>query len=258
MCVLLIAWKSHPRYRLILAGNRDEFRARPTAPLSRWAERADVIGGRDLQESGSWLAARTDGRFAAVTNFRRMPLAGGKPASGVVNGASRGALVRDFVCGEASPATFVRYIDSAGDDFGGTNLFAGDADALWHWSNRGNVMRLMAPGLYGLSNGMLDDDWPKMRRGREALATLVADDNIHEDALFTLLADRTPGDDHDLPDTGIGREMERALSPIFIAGDEYGTRSSTLLLIGHDGEVRMHERRYGAPGVFEGETVIPG
>lgn len=249
MCVLLIAWKSHPRYRLILAGNRDEFRARPTAPLAPWAERDDVFGGRDLQEGGSWLAASRDGRFAAVTNFRQLPLIG--------SALSRGALVRDFVCGRSSPAEFVRYIDNAGADFSGTNLFAGQADTLWHWSNRGNVMRLMAPGLYGLSNGMMDDDWPKMRRGREALARLITANTVDEEALFTLLSDRTPGNDHELPNTGISRDMERTLSPIFIAGDEYGTRSSTVLLIGHDGQIRMRERRYGPLGVFEGETSIP-
>ncbi len=248
MCVLFIAWKSHPRYRLVLAGNRDEFRARPTAPLDRWRNRPDVVGGRDLKSGGSWLAARGDGRFAAVTNFREVP-----PSTGP---RSRGELVQEFVCGAQAPSSFIQQLDPVAGDFGGTNLFAGDADSLWHWSNRGQVARLMAPGLYGLSNGMLADDWPKMRRGREALTTLVARDDLDEDALFTLLADRTPGDDHELPDTGVGRDMERALSSIFIAGDTYGTRASTLLLIGHDGRVRMREKRWGAGGAFEGEHAL--
>lgn len=248
MCVLYLAWKSHPRYRLVLAGNRDEFRARPTAALSAWSHRPDVIGGRDLKAGGSWLAASKSGRFSAATNFRRVPLASGAQ--------SRGLLVSGFVTGTESPAAFVHRLDADPDGFGGTNLFVGDGDALWHWSNCGQVTRLMAPGLYGLSNGMLDDDWPKMRRGREGLARIVASGVIDEDAVFTLLADRTPGDDHELPDTGVGREMERALSSIFIAGDNYGTRSSTLLLVGHDGRVRMRERRFGAGGAFEGETVV--
>lgn len=248
MCVLFIAWKSHPRHRLVLAGNRDEFRARPTAPLGRWAQHPDVIGGRDLKAGGSWLAASAGGRFAAVTNFRQVPLVAGR--------RSRGALVSDFVCGGESPAAFLRRIEAEGSDYGGTNLFVGDGEALWHWSNRGAVTRLMAPGLYGLSNGMLEDDWPKMRRGREALARLVAAETLDEEALFRLLADRTPGADHELPDTGVGRDMERALSSIFIPGDNYGTRASTILLIGHDGRVRMRERRWGAHGVSEGESEI--
>ncbi|MFZ5723671.1 MAG: NRDE family protein [Pseudomonadota bacterium] len=248
MCVLFIAWKSHPRYRLVLAGNRDEFRARPTAALERWRDRPDVLGGRDLKGGGSWLAARTDGRFAAVTNFREVP-----PGTGP---RSRGELVRDFVCGDQPPASFVQQLDPLGREFGGTNLFAGNADSLWHWSNRGQVARLMAPGLYGLSNGMLADDWPKMRRGREVLHAQVVRSDIDEDALFALLADRTPGDDHELPDTGVGRDMERTLSSIFIAGDQYGTRASTVLLIGHDGSVRMREKRWGAGGAFEGESAL--
>lgn len=248
MCVLFIAWKSHPRYRLILAGNRDEFRARPTAALARWAQNPGIIGGRDLKEGGSWLAATASGRFAAVTNFRQVPLTAGR--------ISRGSLVSDFVLGDEQPGAFVRALDARAGEYGGTNLFAGTPDALWHWSNRGNVTRLVAPGLYGLSNGMIEDDWPKMRRGREGLARLVSASDIDEDALFTLLADRTPGADHELPDTGVGRDMERTLSSIFIAGDNYGTRASTLLLIGHDGRVRMREKRWGAYGVFEGESEI--
>lgn len=248
MCVLFIAWKAHPRYRLVLAGNRDEFRARPTAALACWPRRPDVAGGRDLKAGGSWLAASAGGRFAAVTNFRQVPLA--------IGSRSRGSLVQDYVCGEDGPAQYVRSLAGTAAEYGGTNLFVGDRDALWLWSNRGNVTRLMAPGLYGLSNGLLDDDWPKMRRGREALAALVAADRLDEEALFRLLADRTPGDDHELPDTGVGREMERSLSPIFIAGADYGTRSSTLLLVGHDGSLHMREKRWGAGGAFEGESSL--
>lgn len=248
MCVLFIAWKSHPRYRLVLAGNRDEFRARPTAPLARWSQQPDIIGGRDLKAGGSWLAASAAGRFAAVTNFRQVPLEAGN--------RSRGSLVSDYLRSSFSPAAFVRGLDADAAEYGGTNLFVGTPDALWHWSNRGAVTRLMAPGLYGLSNGMIEDDWPKMRRGREGLARLVGANDIDEDAMFALLADRTPGDEHELPDTGVGRDMERTLSSIFIPGDQYGTRASTLLLIGHDGRVRMRERRFGAHGAFEGESEI--
>lgn len=248
MCVLFIAWKSHPRYRLVLAGNRDEFRARPTAALARWANHPEVVGGRDLKAGGSWLAATAGGRFAAVTNFRQVP-----PVNG---NRSRGALVSDFVCGNEPPSAFITRLPAEAGEYGGTNLFAGDAQGLWHWSNRGEVTRFMAPGLYGLSNGMIEDDWPKMRRGREGLARLVAASTLDEEALFALLADRTPGADHELPNTGVGRDMERALSSIFIAGEDYGTRTSTVLLIGHDGSVRMREKRWGPGGRFDGETTL--
>lgn len=250
MCVLFIAWQVHPRYRLIVAGNRDEHRARPTAALARWAERADVVGGRDLVAGGSWLAASRSGRFAAVTNFRELPLSP-RPRS-------RGILVSDFVCGEESPADFASRLSLAAQDYAGTNLFVADAKELWHWSNRGAVTSALKPGLYGLSNGMLADDWPKMRRGREALAKLVsASDNVVDNlALFALLGDRTLGDDHELPNTGVGRELERTLSPIFIAGSEYGTRASTVLLIEHTGGVRMLEKSWGPGGSFEGEAAV--
>jgi uncharacterized protein with NRDE domain len=141
-------------------------------------------------------------------------------------------------------------------EYGAANLFVGDSESLWHWSNRGEVAHPIAPGLYGLSNGLLEDDWPKMRRGRERLEQLVAASALDEDALFALLADRTASPDHELPDTGVGLDLERKLSPIFIAGDEYGTRASTVLLVTHDGHGRMHERRWAAHGVPDGETML--
>jgi len=250
MCVLFIAWQVHPRYRLIVAGNRDEHRARPTAALARWTERADVVGGRDLVAGGSWLAASQSGRFAAVTNFREVPFSP-RPRS-------RGILISDFVCGDESPAAFTGRLLLAAREYAGTNLFIADANELWHWSNRGAVTSAMKPGLYGLSNGMLADDWPKMRRGREALAKQVSasDSVVDEQALFALLADRTPGDDHELPNTGVSRELERTLSPIFIAGMDYGTRASTVLLIEHSGGVRMLEKSWGPGGSFEGEAAV--
>lgn len=250
MCVLFIAWRAHPRYRLIVAGNRDERYARPTAVLARWAERADVVGGRDLVAGGSWLAANSSGRFSAVTNFREVPFSSGP--------RSRGMLVSEFVCGEESPAVFTSRLSLTAHEYAGTNVFVADADSLWHGSNRGNVASAMTPGLYGLSNGMLADDWPKMRRGRAGLASVISasENAVDEQALFALLADRTQSADHELPDTGVGRELERTLSPIFITGQEYGTRASTVLLIERTGRVRMLEKSWGPGGSFQGEAAL--
>jgi uncharacterized protein with NRDE domain len=249
MCVLFIAWQAHPRYSLIVAANRDEFRARPTAPLGPWGMEPEVYGGRDLQAGGSWLAVSAHGRFAAVTNFRQVPLHSG--------GRSRGALVSEFTCGTDTPTQFVRGLSTDPNEYGGANLFVADHASLWHWSNRGEVAHAMAPGVYGLSNGPLHDDWPKMRRGREALAQIITAPEPDHAALFALLADRTPAADDELPNTGVGVEFERRLSPIFIAGDDYGTRASTVLLVSHEGAVSMREKRWGPGGASEGETVAP-
>lgn len=251
MCLIALAWRVHPRYRLVLAANRDEFHARPTTPLAHWDDAPDVVGGRDAVHGGSWLALR-GARLAAVTNVRRLPQREGR---------SRGALVADFVRADASAA---QALDALAPDAGAYppfNLLLHDGGTLAFASNARDFMPLaLTPGVHGISNGALDAPWPKTEalsaRLDRWLASPSADAASPDlDPLFDALADRVLAPDDRLPDTGIGLERERFLSPAFIRHDTYGTRASTLVLIADD-RIDIIERRFGPGGVFEGETRV--
>jgi uncharacterized protein with NRDE domain len=250
MCLLVFAWKAHPRYRLVMAANRDEFHDRPAAPLGAWQDVPGVLAGRDLQSGGTWMGAARPGRFAVVTNFREME----RPAAGA---PSRGALVRGFLAGTDAPAEYCSGLHQRASDFAGFNLLAGDIDTLHYYSNRnGRSSRPLGAGVFGLSNQWLDTPWPKLLRSRTRLAELVATDLIAPDTLFELLADREPADPGEMPDTGLPPDWERALSSPFVRHDRYGTRCSTVLLIEHDGHSTLIERRFDANGVLTGASRL--
>jgi uncharacterized protein with NRDE domain len=242
MCLILLAYECHPAYRLIIAANRDEFFARPTAPAAFWDDAPQLLAGRDLQEGGTWLGITRNGRFAALTNYR-------DPASYRQDRPSRGRLVSDFLRGNMSTSAYREFLQREGDDYNNFNLIFGTSEELCCFSNRGNLFTAPTPGIHGLSNHLLDTPWPKVSRGREALARLIAPaDTIATDDIFTLLADRTPAPDYLLPDTGVGIERERLLSPLFISTPAYGTRSSTVVLIDRNEQVTFSERTFHAGG----------
>ncbi|MDY6942323.1 MAG: NRDE family protein [Pseudomonadota bacterium] len=238
MCVLFIAWKRHPRYRVILAANRDEFHDRPASPAGVWPDMPNVAGGRDLLGGGSWLAVRSDGCFAAVTNVR-------EPASRRADARSRGELVQNFASTPLPPVHYARSVSSCGDQYNGFNLLLGDADSLVYACNRHQpFLNELSPGIYGLSNGRLDSLWPKVIKGKQRFEGIVQEDAVDPNALLDLLYDRDKATDSELPDTGIGLEWERLLSPIFIQSPLYGTRASTVLLVDHDDNVTLIERSF--------------
>jgi uncharacterized protein with NRDE domain len=239
MCTLLLAIEQHPRYRLILAANRDEFYDRPTAAAAFWDDAAGIYGGRDLARGGSWLAVSAAGRIAALTNFREPhPVRHGAP--------SRGDLVAGFVRGDGSAEEYLRRLSEEHLPYSGYNLIVGDPRKLYCYSNKSDQLRLLGRGLYGLSNHLLDTPWPKVARGKEALQRLLASGGVTAEALFAILADGTRAPDDQLPDTGVGLEKERMLSSIFIKSDEYGygTRSSTVLLVDADWQAVFVERNF--------------
>jgi uncharacterized protein with NRDE domain len=247
MCLIVFAYRCHPRYRLVVAANRDEFYRRPTAPAAFWPECPQVLAGRDLEQGGTWLGVTRGGRIAALTNYR-------DPAANRADARSRGALVRDYLGGGVGPAAFAEQAAAAGRDYNGFNLLAGDGESLRYCSNRDGAAYEVPPGVHGLSNHLLDTPWPKVARAKTALAAcLEGREETLAARLFALLADAVPAADEDLPDTGVGLAWERTLSPIFIASPDYGTRSSTVVLAGYDGRVWFIERTWpeGSELVYE-------
>ncbi|KAB2924889.1 MAG: NRDE family protein [Candidatus Contendobacter sp.] len=235
MCLILIAYRIHPGYELLVAANRDEFHDRPTAPLAFWDDSPQVLAGRDLKEGGAWMGITGAGRFAALTNYR-------DPSRVLPDAPSRGHLVSGYLQG-AEPARFyLNRLMTRADVYNGFNLLLGDATGLYYYSNRASGFQALTPGLYGLSNHLLDTPWPKLKRGRRALRrVLECGSEPTPDALLRLLANRTPAPDAELPDTGVPLEWERWLSSIFIDAPGYGTRSSTVLLVEAGRRVRMVE-----------------
>jgi uncharacterized protein with NRDE domain len=250
MCLILLAWRSHPDYPLVFAGNRDERYDRPSATADFWKDHPDIYGGRDLELGGTWLGLRRNGRFAAVTNYRDGPAKKSAPRS-------RGELTANFLRGEDGPAAYLNKLATTdGCLYGGYTLLAGDLDRIFALSNRStNGVEELRPGVHGLSNHLLNTPWPKIVRGKRRVEALLgAGEKELATGLFEALADRTPGEDAELPDTGVGATRERELSPAFIAGEHYGTRASTVVLIGRDGSVLFEERRFGPRGAPLGAT----
>jgi uncharacterized protein with NRDE domain len=247
MCLLVLAWKLHPRYRLILAGNRDEFHDRPAAPLNWWQDDPRILAGRDLKANGTWLGVARSGRFGVVTNFRDLQA----PVEGA---PSRGSLVPRFLTGATSPKEFLDDLRGAAGRFSGFNLLVGGSRALYYFSNRETSPRALPPGIYGISNHALDTPWPKVERTRARFETLLREPDVSAEALFAMLADRTPAPDDALPSTGLPLEWERIVSAPFILNERYGTRCSSVLLVERTGRTILQERRFDPSGVQTGTT----
>lgn len=250
MCLIAFAWNAHPRWRLLLLGNRDEAHARPSAPLAHWDDAPNVLAGRDLQAGGTWMGAAVDGRAGVVTNVR-------DPAAGM-HGMSRGALVADYLRGELGADAYAQSLHERAQDYRPFNLLIFDAaNALYLGNHPHAHMQAVTAGVHGLSNADFDAPWPKTRTlVRHLQHWLDAGDEDNFEPLFQALADDTPWPDDVLPDTGVGIELERRLSAAFIRGERYGTRASTVIAVDHDNAVTLVERRFGAHGVALGETRL--
>lgn len=249
MCLIAFAWRAHPAYELVLIANRDEFHHRPTAAAAAWPDHPQVFGGRDLLQQGSWLALAQGTRLAAVTNVRRMvPPDPSAP--------SRGALVADFVQGQLTAEAYAQRLLPQAEAYHGFNLLLCDGAQMIYVTNHpAGRVEILRPGVHAVSNASLDTPWPKLRRVRDGLSTWVAREHRDSGELFALLGDTQPAPEAELPDTGVGPEMERFLSPPFIRSASYGTRSSTVLAISTQGGTRFHEKRYGPDGQPSGETL---
>lgn len=240
MCLIVFAYNIHPAYRFIMAANRDEFYDRPSQPAEFWRETPQVLAGRDLRGGGTWLGMTREGKFAAITNYR-------DPAAFMTDAPSRGKLVSNFLQGPESAAAYGEKIARQKKRYNGFNLVFGDNENLFVYSNRASLQKLDA-GIYGLSNRLLDTPWPKVAKVKKSLAAALNYRGADlEAALFKLLADRKPAPDAKLPSTGVGLEWEKLLSAVFIASPAYGTRSSTVVMIGKNRRVKLIEK------IFEGQ-----
>lgn len=226
MCLIVIAYRSHPEFPLVVAANRDEFHIRPTAPAQFWDD--SLLAGKDLESGGTWLGITRGGRLAAVTNYHEQRPKG-------PDDLSRGTLVVDFLRSDAAPARYLAEIDP--HRYAGFGLIVSDLRSLSYFSNRADGVKLLTPGIYGLSNHLLDTDWPKVDRGKKKMRQLLSaspePDELTE-SLLNLLGDRTGA-------------PERS-SSIFVADPVHGTRSSTVVIFTAGGEIRFEERSFDAAG----------
>lgn len=248
MCLVIVAWRQHSGFPLIVAANRDEFHARPTREAHWWPDQPDIVGGRDLQAAGTWLALHRDGRFAAVTNYRDAVPPSPKKRS-------RGHLVTDFLLGSNEPLAYLNSID--GSAYAGFNLLLSDGETLaWH-SNRANIgesARILPPGIYGLSNALLDSPWHKVERSKAIMKQLLDEDKVNATELLRLLDDRDKAPASTIVSDELPFEKAHAISAPFIVLPDYGTRSSSTVLHAADGAWHFHERRFNAEGRISGDA----
>ncbi|PQJ35856.1 hypothetical protein BSZ35_15740 [Salinibacter sp. 10B] len=239
MCLLVFSYDQHSDYPLIFAGNRDEFYERPAASADRWEDAPHVLGGRDLEAGGTWMGVTRAGHWGVVTNIR-------DPHSYRADARSRGALVAEYLRETPDPHSYLDRVATEAEQYNGFNLLVGTPTSLYYLSNRNARVQAVEPGIHGLSNDHLNTPWPKVKRAKRGLQARLQKNEITVDSLLALLEDRRPAPEEQLPETGLGRERERMLSPIFIEGERYGTRASTVLLMERDGTVTFAERTFEA------------
>ncbi|MDE2251262.1 MAG: NRDE family protein [Gammaproteobacteria bacterium] len=244
MRLILVAWQVHPKFPCVVAANRDEFFGRPTAEADWWPGEAGILAGRDLQAGGTWLGVTRGGRFAALTNFR-------DPAAAVANAPSRGALVTAFLEAQWPAAQGLSEIARRGRGCNPFNILCSDGRELGIYESTTAASRMLGPGVYALSNHLLDTPWPKVRQAKSRLAEAL-DDLPKSAAMLDLLRDAEPAADEDLPRTGVSLAMERMLSSAFIHGEHYGTRCSTIVTTDTEGAVSFAEWSWDEDGALAG------
>lgn len=247
MCLIVVGWHAHADYPLVVAANRDEYLARPAVPAHWWTDFPDLLAGRDLEAGGTWMGVARKGRFAALTNYRDPTL----HRTGV---PSRGALVRDCLAAGGDAEATLREIAAVSATYAPFNLLVGDGASLGIHESTTGAVRLLEPGIYGLSNHLLDTPWLKVRLARARFAAALAE--LPDDAAFlALLRDDIVAEDLHLPETGVSREWERWLSPAFIRAPGYGTRCSTVIAVHRDGSARFREWTWNERGELSSEVL---
>jgi uncharacterized protein with NRDE domain len=235
MCLIVIGYNYHPDYKLIFAANRDEFYQRPSSPADFWIDEPSLLAGKDLKEGGTWCGITKNGRFAAITNYRDMK-------SIKKDALSRGRIVTDFLLGTSSPETYSKGLIESSDLYNGYGLIFGDRNDLFFFSNQTKKLIKIKPGVHGLSNHLLDTPWFKVKKGKELLKKAIDKKDTLVDDLFLMLSDKTFSPKNELPDTGLPKEIEKSISSIFVETPDYGTHSSTVILIDKKDTVTFIEK----------------
>ena len=238
MCLIFLAYEQHSEFRLVVAANRDEQYNRPTSSAHFWPECPHILAGRDLEAGGTWMGVNTSGSFGALTNVRsRQPRLSDPP--------SRGELVTEFLNKDGACEPYLNHIECTSAKYNGFSLLLYAEEELHYFSNFDDGQRLrLTPGLYGLSNHLLDTPWPKVSQGKQAMGVWLESESDDVDALFRMMSDKGCAADEELPDTGVDKAFERALSALFIESPSYGTRSTSVVLLGYDGVCRFTERTF--------------
>jgi uncharacterized protein with NRDE domain len=248
MCLILVAWQGHAKFRCVIAANRDEMHSRPTAAAQWWPSRPPILAGRDLSAGGTWLGLTRTGRFAALTNFR-------DPEQRRTGTPSRGTLVTSILMSNDTTAESLEYLRSVGADYNGFNLLFSDGERLAVYESVRGVGRELAPGIYGLSNHLLDTPWPKVQTAKSRLAGALA--NLETTgAALALLRDDKPAPDEQLPRTGVSLQWERLLSSAFVRAPDYGTRCSTVVRIDESRRACFDEWTWDAAGAQTGAVSL--
>jgi uncharacterized protein with NRDE domain len=251
MCLILFSYNNHPKYKLILASNRDEFYDRPTCQLGFWNENQSILAGRDEKNNGTWLGVTQNWKLSCITNFR-------DPSTLKYNVPSRGLLVSDFLENEETPYDYLEKIRRSGVAYNGFNLITGDRFGLYYYTNMNKDVVRIEPGIHGLCNQFLNTPWPKVTNGKIEFERLISGQtDIPVEDIFNLLRDATCPPDYELPETGVGIVWERILAPVFINSETYGTRASSIILIDKNDRMTFIERTFikTAQGTIDVDTV---
>ena len=246
MCLVVFGINLTPDLPFVLAANRDEFHARPARPMQWWSDQPHILGGRDLQAGGTWLAINRQGRFATVTNYRDAV-----PPNPSLR--SRGHLVTDFLSSDMDPLTFLQSID--GERYAGFNLLVSDSKRVGYLSNRDGPAKLLDDGIFAVSNAVLDTPWHKVTSSKNHLTALHQEKRLNETELLRLLANEERAPAAEVESGQLGFEMAHTITAPFIRQPQYGTRCSTVVLRNGDGKVRVLERSFGASGQRNGDKT---
>lgn len=237
MCLILFAYKTHPEYKLVVAANRDEFYSRPTEPATFWKDNPAILAGKDLTAGGTWMGINRQGKISMLTNYRDLK-------NIKQNAPSRGHLVSDFLENEEHAHDYLQQLSEKGDLYNGFNLICGTMDELYYYGNYKSGVHPITSGYHGLSNALLNTQWPKVDKGLNKLRSILKTEKVEPEQLFEALYDDIKAPEHLLPDTGVGLERESMLSPMFIKSADYGSRCSTVLLVSNDNDIHYLERTY--------------
>ena len=237
MCLLLIAKGIHTNYKIIIAANRDEFYDRPTMRAHFWNDSPSILAGKDMQAGGTWLGITKTGRISAITNFR-------EGLQQKDNAPTRGLLPTDYLRGKINPLDYLNIVKQKANNYNGFNLILGDVENLYYFSNMQNSIEKLENGIYGLSNGLLNSNWPKIVESKIKFENVIRTNNFSAEELFNILNDRSIAKDDYLPNTGVDLNIERILSAVFIKTEKYGKRCSTVMTIERDNKVNIIERTF--------------